>query len=254
MAELKTPEEIEIMTEAGQRLAEILQRLKNEVKAGVATIFFDKLARKLIREARTLPAFLGYQPTASSKPYPAALCVSVNDTVVHGRPSGYILKEGDVVKLDLGLKYKGFYVDAAVTVAVGTVSREAKKLISVTKEALNAAMEKATAGNTVGDIGNTIQTYVSQNGFRVAQSLTGHAIGRKLHEDPAVPNTGQPGGGEKLEIGMVLAIEPMVIASKSGKVKQLKDESFVSADGGLAAHFEHTVAITEKGPRVLTEL
>jgi methionyl aminopeptidase len=253
MAELKTPEEIEAMAEAGQRLAEILERLKNEVKAGIATIFFDKLARRLIQEARALPAFLGYQQTASSKPYPAALCVSVNDTVVHGRPSGCILKEGDVVKLDLGLKYKGFYVDAAVTVAAGAASTEAKNLISATKEALNAAIKKATAGNTIGDIGNAIQTSVSQNGFRVAQSLTGHAIGRKLHEDPAVPNTGQPGGGENLEVGMVLAIEPMVVVG-SGKVKQLPDDSFVTADGSLAAHFEHTVAITEKGSIVLTKL
>jgi methionyl aminopeptidase len=253
MVFLKTAAEIEVMAEAGRRLAKILEKLKNEARSGAPTLFLEQLARELIKEAAAEPAFLGYRPAASSEPFPAALCVSVNDTVVHGRPSDYILKEGDVVKLDLGLKYKDFYADSAITVGVGNISEEAKKLIRITKEALEAAINKARAGNSMGDIGYAIQRLVSQNGFRVAGSLTGHAIGRELHEDPAVPNTGQPGEGEKLEVGMVLAIEPMVVMG-SGKTRQLKDGSFVAIDGGLTAHFEHTVAITEKGPRILTKI
>lgn len=250
---IKTAEEIEFMAEGGRRLARILKTLKGEVRAGVRTSNLDRHALELIREVDCKPAFLGYRPHGVKKPYPATMCVSVNDGVVHCVPSEYVVKEGDVVALDIGLIYKGFYSDAALTVGVGKISEKAKRLIAVTEEALNWAIRVARPGNRIGDIGYAIHCYVEEHGFSVVQSLTGHGIGRELHEEPAVYNFGKRGTGEKLEVGMVLAIEPMVAAG-SGKVKQLKDDSFVTADGSLAAHFEHTVAITEKGPEVLTKL
>lgn len=253
MAVLKTKEEIAVMTEAGRRLAEVLEILGGEVQPGVATDALDRRGRELIRLRGAVSAFLHYVSSASRKPYPAAICVSVNDTVVHGVPSPRIVAEGDIVKLDVGLRYRGFYVDAAITVGVGKISDGAQTLIRVTKEALAAGVREARAGNTLGDIGHAIQSTAERRRFSIVETLTGHGIGRKLHEEPTVPNRGRASEGGKLEVGMVLAIEPMV-ALGSGKVKQLKDDSFVTADGSLAAHFEHTVAITKKGPMVLTEL
>lgn len=251
MVILKTPAEIEIMAEGGRRLAQVIGGLKKEVRAGVTTLFLDKLAMKLIKECGAEPAFLGYRPHGSLKPYPHTICASLNDVVVHGLPSDYVLKDGDVLKLDLGLKCGGFYVDSAVTVPVGSVSREAQKLIHVTREALDVGIAEARSGKAVGDIGHAIERFVAKNGFSVVRSLTGHGIGRELHEEPQVLNFGRKGTGEELMPGMVLAIEPMVAAG-SGATKQLADESFVTADGSLAAHFEHTIAVTERGPRILT--
>ncbi|MBU6500799.1 MAG: type I methionyl aminopeptidase [Patescibacteria group bacterium] len=250
---LKTEEEIKIMAEAGRRLAHVLQVLKEETSPGITTAYLDQLAFRLIGQADAKPAFLGYKPEGASRAYPYTLCASINEVVVHGQPSDYIIQDGDLVKLDLGLKFKGFYVDSAVTVGVGRIGREAKKLIEATEESLGLAIEEAHIGNTIGDIGHTVEKYITGKKFSVVRSLTGHGIGRHLHEDPQVLNFGKPGGGEDIEVGMVLAIEPMVTMG-SGRTDTLPDDSFITADGSLAAHFEHTVAITEDGPIVLTRL
>ncbi len=251
--EIKTAEEIEIMAEGGKKLAAVLELLRKEIRIGIDTLALDRIARRAIESAGAKPAFLHYRPAGARKSYPFTLCASVNDVVVHGQPSDYVLKDGDIIKLDLGLKYKGFYLDAAITVPVGSVSREAKKLMEVTEQALDDAIAEARPGKTLGDIGYVIQKVVEKNKFSIADSLTGHGIGRALHEEPTVFNFGRRGEGEELVPGMVLAIEPMV-ATGQGAIKQLKDESYGTRDGSLAAHFEHTVAITEKGPRVLTSL
>lgn len=253
MITFKNEKEMEIMAEAGRRLASVIEVLKKEARAGVTTFFLDKLARKLIKESGAEPAFLGYRPAGSIRAYQYTICASLNDVVVHGLPSDYALKDSDLLKLDLGLKYKGFYSDSAITVPVGRVGREAEKLIRVTREALAIGIVEAKPGKTVGDIGHAIEKFVVKNGFSVVRSLTGHGIGRELHEEPQVLNFGRKGEGEELAPGMVLAIEPMV-AMGSGATKRLADDSFVTADGSLAAHFEHTVAITERGPRVLTKI
>jgi methionyl aminopeptidase len=250
---LKTPAEIEIMAEAGRRLASVVDCLKREARAGVTTIFLDKLARKLIRESGAEPAFLGYKPAGAVKPYPYAICASLNDVVVHGLPSDRALKDGDLLKIDLGLKYRGFYSDSAITIPIGNVGRAAEKLVRITREALDIGIAEARPGKTVGDIGYAIEKYVVSHKLSVVRSLTGHGIGRELHEEPQVLNFGRKGTGEELVAGMVLAIEPMV-AMGSGATKQLADDSFVTADGSLTAHWEHTVAITEEGPRVLTRI
>jgi methionyl aminopeptidase len=250
---LKTPAEIEIMADAGRRLASVVDCLKREARVGVTTIFLDKLARKLIRESGAEPAFLGYKPAGAVKPYPYAICASLNDVVVHGLPSDRALKDGDLLKIDLGLKYRGFYSDSAITIPIGNVGRAAEKLVRITREALDIGIAEARPGKTVGDIGYAIEKYVVSHKLSVVRSLTGHGIGRELHEEPQVLNFGRKGTGEELVAGMVLAIEPMV-AMGSGATKQLADDSFVTADGSLAAHWEHTVAITEEGPRVLTRI
>ncbi len=239
------------MAEAGARLAAVLAALRGEVRAGIATGELEARARTLIREYGAKPAFLNYHARGMKRPFPAALCVSVNEVVVHGIPGPYALQEGDIVKLDLGLQYKGWYVDSAITVGVGAVDADARRLILTTERALHRGIREARAGRTVGDIGWAIQDEVIKSGFSVAKSLTGHGIGREVHEDPAVHNTGTRGGGEALRPGMVIAIEPMVALGK-GDTKELPDESFVMRDGSRSAHFEHTVAVTEKGPRVLT--
>lgn len=253
MVTLKTIEEIEVMATGGAILASVLCRLEEEAKPGVATIELDRLARMLIVGAGAKPAFLHYRPAGATKAYPFTLCASVNDVVVHGQPSVYKIRAGDLIKLDLGLKYQGLYLDAAITVSVGDVGVRAKKLIQTTKDALSAGVKEAKLGNTIGHIGYAIQRLVEKNKFSVVEGLTGHGIGQALHEDPAVFNFGRKGKGEDLEIGMVLAIEPMVSIG-AGAIRQLLDESYGTADGSLSAHFEHTIAITAKGPRILTKI
>lgn len=252
MIHKKTAKEIAVMAEGGALLHRVTEQLIEATKVGVRLKALDTLAEKLMRGAGGEPAFLGYKPAWAKKAYTASICTSVNDVVVHGIPSAYKLKSGDIVKLDLGLKYKGFYTDTAVTVAVGEVSDDAKRLIAVTQDALTLAIDQCIVGNTVGDIGFAVNAYVRKNGLRVVQGLTGHGIGKNLHENPVVPNEGKPNTGARLEVGMVIAIEPMVTMG-SGKTVQLKlDESFATKERVLAAHFEHTVAITEAGPQVLT--
>ncbi|MGD1003195.1 MAG: type I methionyl aminopeptidase [Minisyncoccia bacterium] len=252
--ELRTPQEIDIMAEGGRRLGAVLQKLRAMVGSGVTTLALDHAARALIEAGGDVPAFLNYRPAGARRAYPYTLCASVNNVVVHGQPSAMcVLKEGDIIKLDLGLVHKKFYLDAAITVGVGRISAEAKKLMAVTEESLYAGIKEAKPGRTLGDIGYAIERVVRKNKFSVAEGLTGHGIGRALHEDPTVFNFGDRGTGIKLVPGMVIAIEPMV-AAHGGEIVQLRDEGYGTADHSLAAHFEHTVAITEKGPRILTKV
>ncbi|HTY40194.1 MAG TPA: type I methionyl aminopeptidase, partial [Candidatus Paceibacterota bacterium] len=214
MTTLKNEKEILLMTEAGKRLGAVLATLKKAVRPGITTKELDALAYQLITAPGDTPAFLGYQPDGAAVPYPATLCASVNDGVVHGLPGGRQLAEGDIVKLDLGLIHKGYYVDAAVTVPVGKISARTRKLVAVTEEALARAVKAARPGRTLGDIGHAVQEFVEANGFSVVRALTGHGIGKDLHEDPAVYNFGTPGTGERLRPGMTLALEPMVNAGR----------------------------------------
>lgn len=245
---LKSAEEIEKMKEANRIVAEILEGLKKKVSPGVTTEDLDRYAEDGLKERKAKSAFKGYRG------YPKALCTSVNSQVVHGIPSRTPLKDGDLLSIDFGAYYKGFYGDAAITIPVGNVSDEALRLKEIAEEALYAGIEKACIGNRLSDISFAIQSLVERNGFSVVREFVGHGIGRSLHEEPQVPNFGSPGLGVRLKAGMVLAIEPMINAGGS-EVKVLQDGwTAVTKDGSLSAHFEHTVAITEDGPVILTRL
>lgn len=248
---LKTPAEIEKIRKAGKILAQVAKVILKRAEEGTTLKSLDGLAKELIEKAGAQPAFLGYKPYGARRPYPCSICASINDVVVHGVPDNYRLKSGDVLKLDFGVVLDGWYADAAWTVPIGKVAPETEKLIKVTEQALFAGIKQAGAGHTLGDIGWAINSTVKSLGFKVVDGLTGHGIGRELHEDPSVFNEGKKGSGLKLKSGMVLAIEPMVSAG-TNKVVQKKDDSFATADGALSAHFEHTVAITENGPEILT--
>lgn len=239
------------MAEGGAVLADILTRLEDEVELGKATEEFDRLARALCQEHGVQPAFLGYRPPGAADPYPAAICASINEEIVHGIPSQRSLTDGDILTIDMGIIHKGFYLDSAFTVGVGNVSEKHKRLLGVTREALNSGIAQARPGNTLGDIGAAISEVVESHKLSIVRGLTGHGIGRNLHEDPQVLNFGTPRRGEELRPGMVLAIEPMVAAGK-GNMQARDDGSFVTADGSFAAHFEHTVAIIEGEPKTLT--
>lgn len=251
MVQIYSDREIEKIAASGKILALVFNKILKKVKVGTNLEDLDKLARRMIEEYGAQPAFLGYQPDGATVPYSAAICASVNDVIVHGLPLNYALKSGDVLKLDFGVVYKNFYSDAAKTVAVGKVSKIAERLIKTTENALYESIKQAAPGNQLGDIGWLISRCVKKAGFSVAEGLTGHGIGFRLHEDPIIHNYGKKGEGIELKPGMVLAIEPMVCAG-SGKIIKRKDNSYATADGSLSAHFEHTVAITEKGNRVLT--
>ncbi len=248
---IKTSAEIETIARAGKILRHALDLLTPEVKPGVTLAALDRLAKKIIETNGGEPAFLGYLPEGAHKPYPATLCTSVNDVVVHGVPSAYKIKKGDVVSIDCGVKIDGWYSDAAITVVVGAATPKIRKLVAVTEQALELGIEAAQVGNTIGDIGHAIGSHIKANGLHVVQGLTGHGIGTALHEDPNVFNDGKPGTGMMLQPGMVIAIEPMV-AIGTGRVEQLPDDSFATADGSISAHFEKTIAITSDGPRILT--
>src|SRR3989338_583525 len=207
---IKSPVEIEIMAEAGEKLARVLDFLAKNVKAGMKTNELDEIAFKMIKEAGCEPAFLNYRPSGAKKAYPATACVSVNEVVVHGVPSNYIIKDGDIVKIDLGLKHKGFCADSAVSVGIGAIGIKNRRLIETTKKAMELGINEARPGNTLGDIGFAIEHHVKSNGFSIVDLLTGHGIGRELHEEPYVYNFGEKGVGERLKVGMVIAIEPMV--------------------------------------------
>ncbi len=255
MADLiKTKEQIETMAEGGRRLGAVLDALREAVRPGITTRELDRIARMQIEAGGDKPAFLHYRPAGAEKAYPYTLCSSVNDVVVHGQPSNYALREGDIVKLDLGLRHNGLYLDSAITVPVGGMSavpKEVRALIAATEEALYAGVKAAKPGKRLGDIGYAIERTVHKAGFSIAEGLTGHGIGEALHEDPAVFNFGDKGTGAILKEGMVLAIEPMVAIGKGGIV-QLRDESYGTIDRSWAAHFEHTIVITAKGSRILT--
>ena len=243
---IKTPEEVVIMKEGGKILNTVLQEIAKMAVAGISTIELDRAAEALILKHGAKPAFKGYEG------FPYSLCVSVNDVIVHGYPSKYVLKNGDIVGLDLGVLWKGFNTDSAVTVAIGEIPFEARRLMTVTKTALRLGIKKARAGTTTGDIGNTIQRYVEDQGFGIVRDLQGHGIGKSVHEEPSVPNYGQRHKGTKLEAGMVICIEPMLTAGGIA-IKKAKDGyGFATRDGSLSAHFEHTLAITKDGAVVLT--
>ncbi|HNZ29270.1 MAG TPA: type I methionyl aminopeptidase [Candidatus Goldiibacteriota bacterium] len=247
MIDLKSEKEIELIAKSAEILSEVLIKMKEMIKPGITTEEIDGLARKMVKDRGVKAAFLGYRG------YPAAVCVSVNEEVVHGIPSSKIkLKEGDIVSLDFGVEREGFFSDAALTVPVGKISGRAQKLIKVTQEALLKGIDMAKPGNRISDISAAVQRYVEANGFSVVRDLCGHGVGRKVHEEPMIPNFGKPGQGPLIQPGMVLAIEPMVNAG-SYEVATLDDEwTVVTMDGAVSAHFEHTVAVTENGPVILT--
>jgi len=246
--QIKSPEELARMAEAGRLLAEVMAELERRIRPGVSTAELDRVAREAILARGAKPAFLGYQG------FPATICASPNEVVVHGIPSDRPLKEGDLLSVDVGLFYQGFAADMAKTFAIGEVSEEARRLVRTTEEAFWKGLEEAVPGKRVGDIAAAIQRHVEDAGFWVVREFVGHGIGREFHEEPQVPNFGRPGTGPKLRPGMVLAIEPMVTLYPA-HVVVLQDGWTASAGrGNLAAHYEHTVAITEEGPRVLTRL
>ena len=248
MIVIKSLREIERMRVACRLVAEVLEMLKESVKPGVSTFELEDIALKYTLKNKAKPAFKGYCN------YPSALCCSPNQQVVHGVPSREPLKDGDILSLDFGILYDDFYGDAAVTLPVGIVSEKVKSLIATTEQSLYRGIEKAVPGNRLTDISHAIQDYVEKQGFSVVRDFVGHGIGRGLHEEPQIPNYGAPSKGVKLKAGMVFAIEPM-INEKSHEVKILDDGwTVVTLDGGMSAHFEHTAAITDNGPDILTRL
>ena len=244
---LKTPEELELISRASQIVVECQKVLIRELKAGMTTLELDALTETCIRDLGGIPAFKGYRN------YPMSLCASINEEVVHGIPSRRVLKDGDIIGLDVGAIVGGFYGDGAITVSVGEVQPPICQLIQVTRDALSKGIEQAVVGKRLSDISSAIQTHVEQHGFSVVRDFVGHGIGRQLHEEPQVPNYGKPGQGPRLKPGMALAIEPMVNMGGAG-VKVLDDKwTAVTRDGSLSAHFEHTISIEPTGPpRVLT--
>jgi methionyl aminopeptidase len=247
MISLKSDRELDLMRRAGSIVGQILDEMAAMTKPGVTTGELDRYAESRCKDLKCLPAFKGYHG------FPASVCISVNDEVVHGIPSTKrALKDGDIVGLDFGVIYDGWYGDSARTLAVGKISPEAQKLLDVTRQGMLLGIEQCREGNRVFDIGHAIQNYVEGFGYGVVREFVGHGIGRALHEDPQVPNYGPKGKGLQLKVGMVLAIEPMINAG-SHEVKVLKDGwTAVTVDHSLSAHFEHTVAITPRGPEILT--
>ena len=248
MIKIKTEKEIEIIKEGGKILAKIMKELKKRVRSGITTKELDRVAETLIFKYKAKPAFKGYED------FPAALCASVNQVIVHAVPSDYQLKTGDILSLDLGVRYKGFFTDMAITIPVGNVDFETLRLVKVTKKALKLGIKKARVGNTFGEVGATIQRYVEYQGFNVVRELCGHGIGRELHEDPQIFNFGKRHKGEKIKPGMVFCIEPMVTIGDWHLKKSADGFGYKTKDGSLSAHFEDTIAVTEQGSLVLTEL
>jgi methionyl aminopeptidase len=242
----KSPAEIDKMRAANQLVARVLDELASMVAPGVSTADLDEAAETKVRAAGAEPAFKGYRG------YPATLCASVNEQVVHGIPNRRAMASGDIISLDMGVKLNGYYGDSAVTVAVGTVSDEVARLLRVTQEALEKGIAQVRVGGRISDIGHAIQAHVESQGFSVVREFVGHGIGAALHEEPQIANYGEPGRGPRLAEGMTLAIEPMVNMGRAA-VKVLSDGwTAVTKDGSLSAHFEHTVAVTKNGPDVLT--
>jgi methionyl aminopeptidase len=252
---LKSRQEIEIMRIANRIVSEILIELREQIKAGISTGEIDRLATELIRKKGARSAFKGYQIRNGVTPFPATICISLNNEVVHGIPSPQrIIRTGDVVSLDFGVIYKDFYGDAAITFSLGEAEARVRQLIQATAEALESGIAQAQVGNRLGDISAAIQEQVEREGFSVVREFVGHGIGRKLHEDPPVPNYGARDRGVRLREGMVLAIEPMVNIGGPDVRMESDGWTAITKDGSLSAHFEHSVAITERGPEVLSRL
>lgn len=252
MGLVKEPWELALMRQSGRRLAEVAATLIEAVRPGVSTLALDEMAEKAIRDRNAIPSFKGYK--VGNAVFPATICASPNEQVVHGIPNDRPLVEGDIITLDFGLIYSGYHADCAFTVAVGRVRPDVQRLLDVTRKALYLGVAQAVPGARIGDIGHAVQSFVEPHGFGIVREYVGHGIGRLLHEAPSVPNYGKPQKGQLLKEGMCLAIEPMVTMG-SYQTKVLKDGwTVVTADGSLAAHFEHTVAITPRGPEILTLL
>jgi methionyl aminopeptidase len=249
---LKSAREIEIMRRANVIVAEVLYELRQRVAPGITTLELDAIAEELTLKKKAIPAFKGYN--VAGRVYPRCLCASVNEEIVHGIPSDRALREGDIIGLDYGVIYEGYYGDSAVTVGVGRVSEEAQRLMEVTEQALYKGIEQLYDGKRLGDLGHAVQQWAESAGYSVVRAFVGHGIGRKLHEEPPVPNYGEPDRGIRLREGMVLAIEPMVnVGSYEVEIKE-DGWTAVTKDGSLAAHFEHSVAITKDGPIILSQL
>lgn len=254
---IKNKEEIAILREGGKRLATVLYKVRAMVAPGVSTLELDKYAYKLIKEMGDEPAFLNYKPDGARSPFPATLCVSVNDEVVHGIPrENYILKEGDIISIDCGVKHKGMFTDMALTVPVGEISESSKKLLEITERALEVGIMEARAGNKTGDIGFAVESFVKGQKIKygIVEILAGHGVGRYIHEDPYIPNFGKKNTGVKLVPGMVVAIEPMLNMGTKNVILDKDDWTFKTADGRRSAHFEHTILITEGEPEILTKI
>jgi len=254
---IKTEEEIKILKQGGKILSDVLKELEilsASWRTGISTGFLNQKVREMILARGALPSFEGYKSSFSDRPYPAAICTSLNNIVVHGLPSdNVVLKDGGVLKLDLGVKYKNLFTDAAATIGIGQINEEKNKLIDVTKRALELAVSEVKSGNCIGDIGYVVENYVKKEKLVVVEILVGHGVGYAVHEEPNIPNYGKRGEGPQLRAGMVLAIEPMV-AIGSDKVRESKDGfGYETVDGSLTAHFEHTVAVTTAGYLILTE-
>jgi methionyl aminopeptidase len=247
MIPLKSEQEIRIMQQGGRILADIMEQLKKAVRPGITTKELDRLAESLILDKGGKASFKGYES------FPASLCVSLNEQIVHGVPSKRVLKQGDIVSLDLGFYYQGFHTDMAITLALGDVNPEKRRMIRVAKKVLKIAIKKVRPGNTIGDIGNTIQRHVESQGFSVVKDLCGHGIGKQLHEDPQILNYGKRKTGEVIQPGMVFCLEPMVAMGKGEIVKDKDGFAYKTKDNSLSVHFEHTIAVTEKGTIILTE-
>ncbi|MCA9363480.1 type I methionyl aminopeptidase [Candidatus Kaiserbacteria bacterium] len=252
----KSPAEIEVLKEGGAILAKILRGIAAEAVVGNTTQDLDDKAMELCEEYGVEPVLLGYHPSFADQPYPAAICTSVNNCVQHGIPSTeVVLHEGDAVNIDMVIGYKDMMVDSGLTVPVGEVDDEMRKLLSVTQEALAHGIKEAKAGNHIGDISHAIQTFVESRGFSVVEVLCGHGVGYSVHEEPNIPNFGKPGTGPLIEVGHVYAIEPIVNIGKPDVVFDDEGDGYsvYTVDGSMSAHFEHTVAITENGPVILTK-
>ncbi len=253
MIVVKSAAEIDKMRRAGRIVAEVLERMRERVAPGVTTAELDELAGAIIRGYNAIPSFNGYPP-GGAHPFPANICTSINEELVHGIPGPRVLQEGDIISIDVGAILDGYHGDAATTLPVGEIRPEARRLLEATEGALYAGIAAARAGNRSGDISAAIQSYVERRGYNVVHEYTGHGIGRKMHEEPQVPNFGEPGKGVRLRRGMTLALEPMVLAGERF-VKTLADHwTVVSCDGKLTAHFEHTIAITDSEAEILTRM
>ncbi|MCX6737457.1 MAG: type I methionyl aminopeptidase [Candidatus Parcubacteria bacterium] len=253
MVTIKTKQEIKTIAEGGYRLNQVMNILLSSLEPGIRGDQLEKLTQSAILNFGGKPAFLNYSPGPGEPPFPAALCLSLNDVIVHGIPkSTVIIKEGDLVKLDIGMEFKGLYTDMARSIVVGTATPEQKKLIATAKEAFLAALKIAKDGNTLGDIGFAIESRIKANHFFIIKELTGHGVGYSQHEDPWVLNYGIPGKGLKLKTGMVLALEPMPTLGTS-EIIEKKDGSFATADGSLASHYENTIVVTPTGGKILTK-
>ena len=252
----KTPAEIEKLAVGGQILASILDQLGREAVAGISTLTLDDIAMELAKDHDVEPVLLGYHPSFADYPYPAAVCVSVNNCVQHGIPSGELLLEtGDVINIDMSIAHEGMIVDSGLTVGVGEIAPEARKLIEVTRESLAHGIKAAIPGNHIGDISHAVQQHVEARGLSVVRDLCGHGVGYSVHEEPNIPNFGTPGTGPQIEVGHVYAIEPIVNLGKAEVVFDDEGDGYAvyTVDDSWSAHFEHTVAITENGPRILTK-